>query len=436
MSITELAPPPAPAEPAVARLRGRRWAALSVSLIIIGALLSPVAIVANWAKLQISDTSTFVSTFGPLASNPNVQDFVTTQVVATIDQQIDIDKLTTAAFDSLTSGLTPDHAAALNALKGVTADGIRSVIQTAVARFVSSDAFAVVWRQALLTSHTQLVAALQNDPNAAISLGSDGQVGIQLGPIVAEVKQNLVSNGVTFASGIPTVDKTIVLAQSDAVVKAQAAYALAVALGLWLPWIVLLIFAAAVLVARKRLLALIWAAIALTVSMTVVLTGVAVGHSIFDSLVSSVATTGFADALYSQILDLVRSTTTAVAVLAATVAVVAWLASPYALPRSIRSAAASAATSIRTGAGRHGFSTGRFGERLFVLRRPVNIAVAIIAASIVLFVRPLTPAVIIWTAILALVVLALIELIQRPQTAIVPSEIDSDKPQPVHNRLV
>ena len=46
--------------------------------------------------------------------------------------------------------------------------------------------------------------------------------------------------------------------------------------------------------------------------------------------------------------------------------------------------------------------------------RYLRITVAVLAAVIVLFVRPLTPAVIIWTALLALLVILLIEMRQRP----------------------
>jgi hypothetical protein len=50
--------------------------------------------------------------------------------------------------------------------------------------------------------------------------------------------------------------------------------------------------------------------------------------------------------------------------------------------------------------------------------------VALIAAVIVLFVRPLTPGVVIWTLIGAAVVVAVLELLQRPVVTVPESAVD------------
>ena len=50
-----------------------------------------------------------------------------------------------------------------------------------------------------------------------------------------------------------------------------------------------------------------------------------------------------------------------------------------------------------------------------------------IAAAIVLFVRPLTPSLIIWTLVIAAVVIAILELVQRPIITI-PEDADDDTP--------
>jgi hypothetical protein len=56
-------------------------------------------------------------------------------------------------------------------------------------------------------------------------------------------------------------------------------------------------------------------------------------------------------------------------------------------------------------------------------------AVAVIASLVILFVRPLSPSTIVWTLVVALVALALLELAQRPPaTAVVDDDETADAP--------
>ncbi|HUG50935.1 MAG TPA: hypothetical protein VLZ78_08055, partial [Terrimesophilobacter sp.] len=191
------------------RRRGWGWTLLATALIVIGAVLAPVATVASWARVQLTDTNSFVTAYAPLANDPAVQKFVTDATMEVIQQNVDIPGLSAQVIDGITDlGTGPAATTALEALKGPVAQGIVSLIRSTVGTFVESEAFAQVWQEALRISHTQLVATMQNDPNAAIAVGSDGSVGIQLGPIIERVKQVLVDRGLTFASQIPAVDRT------------------------------------------------------------------------------------------------------------------------------------------------------------------------------------------------------------------------------------
>ena len=51
----------------------------------------------------------------------------------------------------------------------------------------------------------------------------------------------------------------------------------------------------------------------------------------------------------------------------------------------------------------------------------------LIASAVVLFVRPITPALTIWTLVIAVLVIAVLELVERP-VAIVPKDADEDTP--------
>lgn len=399
--------------------RGWAWTLLAVVLIVLGAILAPLAVVASWAKVQLTDTDTFVATYSPLAQDPAVQAFITDQTVAVIEENVDIPGITSQVIDGITAlGTGPVATRALESLKGPAAQGIVSLVSSTVGRFVQSDAFAEVWQTALRASHQQLVATMQNEPNAAIAVGSDGSVGVQLAPIIDRVKELLVAQGLDFASQIPTVDRTITIAQNSALPTLQLFYGVAVAAGAWLPWVALLFLAAGVLVARRRALALVWAAVALAASMVVIVAGISVGHVLFVSSVSpSLIPAPVAETVFATVTTAMRDTGVAVLVLAIVVALIAWYAGPFATSRRLRGFFGAGTTWAREAAERHGVTTGRFGEWVYAQRALLRAAVAVIASAVVLFVRPLTTGVILWTLVIAALVIAALELVQRPVEA-------------------
>ncbi|MHC9046512.1 hypothetical protein ACYX8G_18155 [Microbacterium saperdae] len=420
---------PAPEAP---RVRRRTWGRtlLATVLIVLGALLAPVAVVAAWANVQLTDTDRFVTSYAPLADDPAIQALVTTQVVAVIEEQIDIPALTSDVIDGIIDLGTGDRATrALELLKGPAAQGIQSLVGNVVARFVESDAFANVWASALRVSHSQLTGALQNDSDAAIDLGADGTVGIQLAPIIEAVKQALVTNGVGFASSIPAIDRTIVVATSDALPTVQLAYGLAVAAGLWLPWISLLLLAAGVIAAHRRWVAGIAASLTLAASMVILLAGFAIGRVFFDAAMrSGPVAPDAAGVMFETLTGAMRDTAIAVLVLALVVAIVVWFSGPFRVPSRLRGATHAGAARVRTSLERHGVTTGGVGRWLYAQRTLLRVVVAAIGAAVVLLVRPLTPGLVLWTLVLAALVILLLEIAERPpaEVPVLPAETDAD----------
>ena len=405
------------------------WALLSVALILIGMVLAPVAVVASWARVELTDTESFVATFAPLAEEEAVQSFVTDQAMVAITDAIDIPALTTEVVDGIIELGTPPRAtAALEALTGPAAAGIRSLIETQIAGFVQSDAFADVWATALRVSHRQLVATMEGDPDAAVTLGANGEIGVQLAPIIEAVKTALVERGIGLAEQIPVVDRTITVATSEAVPTAQLGYGLAVAAGAWLPWVSIGLLAAGVLVARRRSVALIASAAVLALVMVLLLALFAVGHAVFTtSIAPGVVPGGVSGVLFETVVERMRSTTVAVLTLAVVVALVGWFAGPFEVPRRLRALAASAADALRDAVERRGVTTGRVGLWLHRQRVLLRAAVAVIASLVILFVRPLSPPTIVWTLVVALVALAVLELAQRPPAVVPSDDNDVDK---------
>lgn len=396
--------------------RGRWRAAVAVVLIVIGALLAPVAVVGFWAKTVVNSTDTFVSTLAPLIHDPAIQSVLVNEVVTVINEKADINGTVSNLFDGLEAlDLPPRAKDALKLLEQPAAAGVNTLIRTAAERLVASDAIASVWEQSLRISHTQILGALQSDSSSALVLGPNGEVGIQIAPIIEAVKTALVNQGFGLAAQIPVVDRVIPIAQSDSFVQARTAYRLLTALGFILPWASLILLAAGVLVARHRATALIWAGLALAFGMSLIGIVLALGGPIIaDAVASPTVPRNALLAVYDAVTPGISSPALALGVLGVAVAVVAYLSGPFRGATALRRLAISGATHTRAAAQRAGFTTGRVGEWLYRARHVLRAAIVVIAVAILLFTRPLTPAIIIWTLVIAVVVVALLELLQRP----------------------
>ncbi|PYG99471.1 hypothetical protein CVV67_15255 [Arthrobacter stackebrandtii] len=410
------------------RARTRGWTLLAAVLLTFGSLLAPMAVAASWAKVQLSDTQRFVVSYSPLARDGRIQTFITAETLAVIEEHVDIAELTDQVFDGITElGTGPAATKALEALKGPAAQGVTSLVESTVASFVASDAFAQTWEDALRLTHAQLTATLQNDPRAAVAIGQDGSVGVQLGPIVERVKSELLQRGMTFAEQIPAVNRTITVTHAEQLPSLQLVYNLALAAGAWLPWTALLFLAAGVLVARRRHAALVWAGLGLALAMVMLLGGLAVGRTFFVGSVSpALIPVDVARLLFGTVTSGMAATGVSALVLAVCVAVAAWFSGPFPPARGLRSLFVSGAAWVRSSAEGHGVSTGRTGTWLHSHRTLVRAAIATGAAAIILFVRPLGVGVILWTVAGAVAAVAAVELMRRPPAGTVGGDQPGD----------
>ncbi|MET0955453.1 MAG: hypothetical protein ABWY68_05840 [Cryobacterium sp.] len=417
--------------PAAEHRAANRWRAFFAALLIaVGVLLAPVSVVAYWTKGYVNDTDRFVASLAPLADDPAVQAYLVDEIVAVVNDNVDLDQITKDLFSGLASlDLPPAAKNALGLLQAPAVQGIQGLIRSTATRLVSSDAFAQLWEQALRTSQTQVIAALEGDTSSALAISDTGQLGIQLGPIIAEVKKELVNRGFGLAQNIPDVDRTIVIAQSDALVQARTGYQLLNLLGFVLPLVSLGLIVLGVLVARRRSRTMIWAGLALAAAMALLSAGIAVGRIIFVSSVSPVyLPSDVAQAAYDAVVPFMNTTALSVGLVGFTVAVVAYLAGPFHGSTLVRRGTISLSSRLRLAAENAGVSTGRFGAFLYHYRRIAHVLIGLGAAAVAIFWRPLPPAVIIWTAILALVAVLLVELLQRPPAEIRPAAAPSIPP--------
>lgn len=250
-------------------------------LILLAALLSMLSVVAVWANSIVQDTDRYVATVGPLASDPDVQEAVTNRVTAAVLAQIDVDALVKELTDAAAEkGAPPRLATLLGGLDKPISSGLKRVVSSTVERVVTSSAFEKVWVNGNRRAHTALDKALTGHSDSAVKL-ENNQVVIDLGPIVAQVKDQLVDAGFSPAAKIPAVHTNFVVFASEDVGKIKTYMRVLEILGGWLPVIALLFAAAGVYVAFNRRHALIGAALAVFVAMLVLGIGLTVARDVY-----------------------------------------------------------------------------------------------------------------------------------------------------------
>lgn len=394
-------------------------AVLAAVLIVVALLLAPVAAIGTWARLELVDTDRFVATFAPLAEDPDVQAFVAAQVSTAITEQIDIPSLVSDLVDGIRSlGLPPRAGAALGLLEAPAAQGIQSLIDRTVAQVVASPVFADVWAQALRLTHSRAIALLQGTPGTALVLEDDGTIALQLGPIVDAVRDRLSDSGVGWADLIPSIDRSIDIVQSDALVLVRTVYTLAMTAGFWLSWLVVALLALGILIARRRLRALALAAAGFALTFVLLAGALGVGRLFFVGTVSpSIMPRATAEALFDQLTSLMLSAIVALALLGVLTAVIAWITGASPSARATRGGLDRGFAAIRTAGERRRITTGRFGRWVDRWRVPLLVLVAVLAALLLLALRPPTVALVIWVVVGVLVAFAVIELVRRPATA-------------------
>jgi hypothetical protein len=396
---------------------GSRWRAfLSALCIVIATILVPVSIVAAWARVELVEETRFVETFAPLADDPAVQALVADQVILALEDAVDLEGITNDLFDGLQQlDLPPRALTALDLLRTPAVQGLQGLVDTTVTRLVQSDAFADVWETALQASHRSLAAvAAGGTSSGAVVIGDGGELGIQLGPVIEEVKERLVERGIGFASSIPVIDRTIVVAQSDALAVVGTVYNLAVSVGWWTPIVALVLFVAGILIARRRSTAVLGAGAGIALGSGVLAIGLAIAGSVLQLSAPSLGVSpGALAVIYEQVTRAMRDTAVVLTLIGLVIAVIAWTSGRWRGARAARAGVSSVNAGLRGAALERGIDTGRVGAWLYAQRLLVRIVLGVLAVIWLMLLRPLSVGEVFLVLVVWLVVWWVTELLQR-----------------------
>lgn len=299
----------------------------------VGALLVTVSVLARYARGEIIDTDRYVATVAPLASNPAVQDAVTTRASNAIIERIDVPQLIKELADATGR---PNAPAIANLISGPVNDYVDNLVHSKVQEFVQSPRFETLWVNANTVAHKQLSGVLTGRGTDVVTVEGE-QVSLEVGPIVNEVKDRLVQDGFSVASKIPEVSLQVPVMTVEDLPKYQSYVRLLDTLATWLPFIALALFALGIWLAPGHRRGALIGAVLVAILMVLMLVALGAVRRAYES---EVAARGLnvpaALAMYDTLLRFLAQAFQALLVVSVVAIVWLWLAGPGRVGQALR----------------------------------------------------------------------------------------------------
>lgn len=404
----------APTTPEPHRRHRGRWAGAMV-LLLVAALLAPLSALANWSRSTLLDQERYLAMVAPLAKDPAVQQEVSLRITNAVFEKLQVKQLTTQTLDAIAArprvaGVTENLPVELSTFAEPISNAIYGFTEDQVSKLVASSAFQDAWVAANRQAHAGLVAALTGETGTNGVVVSNGQVAVNLGPFIEQIKPILVERGVPFADKIPVVDAQFTVLQSEALARAQSTIRLLDVLRVVLPVLALLCLVAGVALAPSRRRALVIGASMAVGTLVLLLLGVQVARALYlDDLEKALLVPRVATVLFDDVTTPLRVWVRSSAMLFLLVALAAWAAGPSGAARAVRSVPARLSGMTRTPTGALG-SVSRFAAHNTVVLRAVVGGLAVLA--LLVGDRPSAGTVLL-VAVLSALALTVIEVLRR-----------------------
>ncbi|WP_329554131.1 hypothetical protein [Streptomyces sp. NBC_00696] len=343
------------------RPRHRARSLLAVVFVVLGCVLAPLAAVAAWTADTVGDTDRYVATVAPLAADRDIQHAVADRVTSAVMDHLDL----TALLSDAAPDQRPLLEKALGALGGSLEDAVRAFVHDKAQSVAASGTFATIWKEANRRIHRTVDKALTGSGGGAVKL-DDGAVTLDVGPVVDQVKQRLVDDGMTAAGKIPELHTSITLLKSDDLDTYKTYFRLLQLAGTWLPLVAVVLVAAGVLLAGRRRRALVTGALGVAATTALLGLGLRIFRTVYlDALPAGVSPPA-AGAVYDALTRFLHTTVRNVVALGLVIALAAWLTGPgrrAGLVRRLWTSGIGAVRSVADGAGLRTGPVGPFVRR-------------------------------------------------------------------------
>ena len=275
-----------------------RWRRIVGSiLLIVGCVLIPVSLSAVWVRNTLLDTDNYVSTVGPLASNPPVQQAVANRLTDAIFSHVNVDKKIRDTFRRGGSFLGAP-----------IANAVQTATDRAALRLAQSSRFQTLWENANRRAHAAVTKLLTGGGSRVST--QNGTVAINTAQIFGNVKAKLDAKGINIFDSVqlPASAQEFVLFQSKDLEQVQGLVDVLQTLAWVLPFVALACFAGAIALSRNRRRTIQRGAIGVAVAVAVQLVLLKAGRNLYlDAVTTTKSTPGAAGAVWDQLTSFLRT---------------------------------------------------------------------------------------------------------------------------------
>jgi hypothetical protein len=271
---------------------------VSITLLVLAIALTPLTVVAAWARVQIEDTDRYVDTVAPLAQDPAVQAYVARAAADAVYDLLDVEAVVAEL---------PDELAGLGA---TVAPAVRGFLIDAASRFTASPAFQALWNQANRAAHTVIRGVLTGD--SALTDLDGGQLTLDLGELLERFQTDLVEAGFTLVDRIDlgAADRTIVLVEGEQLRSIDTARSLVGQLES-LSWLLFLatigVAVGSVVVAPDRRRGMMRLGVGIAFSMVLVAIGLSIARRAFLGAITEGLPRPVASSFFDAVSDSMRT---------------------------------------------------------------------------------------------------------------------------------
>jgi hypothetical protein len=207
-------------------------------LVVLGALLAVLALLAGYIRFQALDTDTVENTAGELIADPEIRNQVAARLVDELFANVDVEAALREQLPADQKGLAAPIASALQLGAEPTAQ-----------RLLARPRVQELWVRSISTSHEQLIQLLEGDEGALRASG--GNVVLDLRPLVVQLGDRIAIVG-RISERLPPDTGLITIVEADNLETAQDLTQLLKVLGMWLWLVPIALWAVALWLARGR----------------------------------------------------------------------------------------------------------------------------------------------------------------------------------------
>ena len=233
------------------RRRLSRRDALTWILIVLASSAAILAPIAVWARRSFLNTDNFARIVSPLVANETVAGSLSDEVASRLFVHLEMQKRVKAALQEA----LPDR---LDFMTGPIAGSLQALTQRITYEVITDPRFQTAWERILKLAHSAAVGIIRGD--RSLSIGSNGDLVLDAGELMGNVRGRLVEAGLGFLEKVPMSSNAgeVVLFTSTQLGEVKAGLEILDTLNWMLPLLLLVLLAAAVFISTDRRKTLMW----------------------------------------------------------------------------------------------------------------------------------------------------------------------------------